>query len=76
MKKDKYTITLNNTQFEALERLLDYEIDQEYLYQLNSNNGRELDYLKELIDLYEALYIGQARSFIEATLCEDLVNNK
>jgi len=68
------TIKLTDKQFETLERLLDYEIEQEYIYQSNGDKDTEL--LEDYIDLYEALYTKQARSFIEAIVFEDLVESK
>ena len=71
------TIKLSDKQFETLEHLLDYEIDQEYCYQINSDQeARDLEYFSSLIDLYEALYTKQARNMVEALVFEDLVEGK
>jgi len=70
-------LQLTQAQFDTLEKLLDYEIDQEYFYQSNYDlEARDLEYLGNLIDLYEALYTKQARSMIEAFVFDDLVGSK
>ena len=74
MSNKKKTIKLTNEQFERLERLLDYEIDQEYNYQLWGDFNTE--YIGDLIDLYEAIHLGNADGFFEAIVYEDLVNKK
>lgn len=68
------TIKLSDKQFETLAHLLDYEIDQEYYYQING--GLETDYIADLVSLYEAVYKGQAHDFLEAMLYEDFVKRQ
>ena len=68
------TIKLSDKQFETLERLLDYEIEQEYIYQSNGDKDTEL--LENYIELYETIYTKQASNIIEALVFEDLVESK
>ena len=70
----KYTLKLNLEQFKRLERLLDYEIEQEYYYAVNGS--LESEYITELVDLYEAIHLGNADGFFEALVYEDDIKAK
>lgn len=68
------TIKLTEEQYTTLENLLEYEIDQEYIYQYNGEKAT--DYLEDLVNLYEAIKRKQADNFIEALVSQDLVEGK
>ena len=65
------TIKLTDEQFETLKNLLEYEIDQEYNYQVNGDC--EADYLSKIVDIYEAIHHKQATSFIEGFVISEVV---
>ena len=67
-------IRLTNEQYSTLEHLLDYEFDQELNYQ--EQEDKNTDLLEEYYSLYEAIYKGQAKSFIDAIVIQDIMDNK
>lgn len=67
------TIKLTDEQFETLVGLLEYEIDQEYNYQINGDC--EADYLAKIVDIYETIHHKQAKSFIEGFVISEVVEN-
>lgn len=68
------TIKLTDEQFEILERLLDYEFEQELNFQENSDKNTEL--LEDYLELYKAIYKNQATNFIQAFVYNDSIEIK
>ena len=68
------TIKLTDEQFEILERLLDYEFEQELNFQENGDKNTEL--LEDYLELYKAIYKNQATNFIQAFVYNDSIEIK
>lgn len=66
-------ITLTKEQWQTLKRFLEYEIDQEYTYQYNGDCDSE--YLTSLVDLYEAIHVGCADSWIQAYAFQSIIDS-
>lgn len=68
------TIKLTDEQFEILERLLDYEFEQELHFQENGDKNTEL--LEDYLELYKAIYKNQATNVIQAFVYNDSIEIK
>ena len=66
------TVRLTDAQYEVLMNLLDYEFNEEFSFQEEGDRDTEL--LDKYVDLYDALYSNQARSFIEAVVNKEIVD--
>ena len=70
----KHTIVMNDDQWIWLIKRLNLDWDEEVVYQIQNGAG-DIEYLKELYDVYEAL-LGKADNFIEAYVIIDDLESK
>ena len=64
------TIKLTDEQAQLLEKLLEHEMDEEFLYQVDGD--KETDYYAKLLDLYKAIQ-AKPRNGIEAFVIGDII---
>lgn len=75
MTRDKYTLVLNQSQKDALERLLSIEFDQEEKYLLETGSA-DVSWLKDVASILVKLWKSECRpenDFIGSYVYQDLV---
>lgn len=70
-------LKLTNDQFETIEKMLDYEWEQELTFQSESSEP-DVSLLKEYLDIYKVLYGSKydRASFIDVLVATDILNSK